>query len=647
MEGLRIVYKLPDPNYFSISLQNLSEEWHRLRTVVDPMGRAIASNSSPGVVMFNEWLYLVYRGHTDDDLRIAWRNIWQEDLVRWEGNIKIRFMPGGIVPKSNSSPNLAVFGNMLYTVHRGSNSDSLFMARFDGATWHGSQLIRARNIELRSSHNPGICAYKGRLHIVYRAWSGDVLYHASSLDGESWVGDAPIVVSRFPLQSTRSPCLCVFKGTLYAVYKAWNSNDLYMADFDGTSWLGQQKIDIAGITPQSDHTPGMAVFLDRLCLVYKSGSSTSLLGASFDGKTWSGNDPIGGNMPYRPQSNEGPNICTVPPALIERSGWMSLLDASMCIGDINLPGTHDSAAINTLMKTPYATQDHSISAQLKSGVRLLDVRLKVKKAGNEFIFVTCHGTVGSLGGANEYQSLESLLEECREFLGANKREAIVMLLQVDDWSDGWPNTGFDLDAKLNALRDLRALLEFYPTIGNAHILPELSAIRGKILLINRISDFIDGANGGDLGLGTPFPWVGNTPGALIQRSEGKREYDFWLQDQFAQLPHPPEKSKTGLVILAFRQYISGQLVLNFASATKALLGESLLGVYVNDRILNFFGETPGTQRIRNFGWLFLDYAFEEFETGKAGYGKVDLVDLIVDSNFGYSRYSRSFRVEGV
>lgn len=60
-----------------------------------------------------------------------------------------------------------------------------------------------------------------------------------------------------------------------------------------------------------------------------------------------------------------------------RQTWMTSLPDSVLLFNINLPGTHDSAAINRVSTTPWACQDKSIASQLNRGIRLFDLRLKV------------------------------------------------------------------------------------------------------------------------------------------------------------------------------------------------------------------------------------------------------------------------------
>jgi hypothetical protein len=143
-----------------------------------------------------------------------------------------------------------------------------------------------------------------------------------------------------------------------------------------------------------------------------------------------------------------------------RRSWMANFHDSTQIGDINIPGTHDSAAITTTLGTPYACHDLSITEQLKYGIRLLDIRLKVAKDDNSDInFVTCHGKIGSKIGLNEFQTFPSLLDECKNFLKRNLTEVIIMSIKIDDWSSYKEGD----DAVIIALKNL---LSSYPTTSS-------------------------------------------------------------------------------------------------------------------------------------------------------------------------------------
>ena len=61
------------------------------------------------------------------------------------------------------------------------------------------------------------------------------------------------------------------------------------------------------------------------------------------------------------------------------SNWMSYLKDDLLISDINIPGSHDCAAINKHSHSKWDRQDVSITEQLIRGIRLLDVRIAIMK----------------------------------------------------------------------------------------------------------------------------------------------------------------------------------------------------------------------------------------------------------------------------
>ncbi|MEL7146976.1 MAG: phosphatidylinositol-specific phospholipase C domain-containing protein, partial [Bacteroidota bacterium] len=194
-----------------------------------------------------------------------------------------------------------------------------------------------------------------------------------------------------------------------------------------------------------------------------------------------------------------------PPPNMDR--WMDSIHDDTFISEINIPGSHDSASINKNIYTLYATQGFTITEQLVRGIRLLDVRVSISKTNGEFVFFTCHGNIGSYFGVNEYQSLKSLLDECKEFLLQQTTETILMIIKVDDWNEV---TGDDQKA---ALEQLKNLLSAYP-IDTPVELPSLGACRGKIMLYNRINDETD--------LGAPIAFPYNKTVSPVSPVPGKR-----------------------------------------------------------------------------------------------------------------------------
>jgi hypothetical protein len=600
-------------------------------TAIKSQNGSINANSrtAPGTAVLNNWLYIVYKPVDSTDLNCAWF-----DGTKWNGGIPIKSMNGGIALQSNSSPKIAEFHGVLYMVYLPPNSNSLHCAWFDGVKWAGGTPIRTaenHDFVLQSSDNPGICSYKGNLYIVFFVVTAFELCLAW-FNGVTWLRAAMISSmpgNIRPNPHGTTPGMTEYGGLLYLVYNGPRSK-FYTCIFDGNKWRGNTEIGSqpGGIDPVSDFGPGLSAFKDQLCLAYSSPSSTSpsagnLYACYFNGTAWHGNTKIdtpGGVSIAAKTPIQVSAAGTIPE---DQSNWLTRLRDDILIGDINLPGSHDAAAINRSMTTPYACQNLSITRQLQCGIRILDVRLQASLDKNLFTFMTCHGTIGSTVGANVYQSFTSLMDECRQFLVANGGETIVMILTIEDWSNITERT-----VKDQAIAALEHLVARYP-ITSPRSMPTLGALRGKILLYNRIHNHPD--------LGVPIDWDDNTEGSYAKNALA-RQYRIYVQDKFQGFSTFNSRTeKLNLVTAAFGRQRSGESVLNFASAT--WVG---MGLYIMPDLLNFFGQNAAAQRPSKFGWIMFDYGLDNFDTDI--YSKLNIVTMIIASNFGYRGYEKKFKV---
>lgn len=593
----------------------------------------IQTATVPGVTVYHNWIYIVYKPLDSNDLCFAWFN-----GSRWVGGIKINSMPGAISPKSDSSPSMVVYNGTLYMVYVSSGSTDLYYACFDGTTWFGNVKIcdQPGYITPKAKTNPGICVYQDKLYLFYNDSLTGVL-HLAWYDGAHWCGNNPVLTqteTSWPIQGFMPSGAGVFKGLLYLSYvKYGNSNyPICTCTFDGTTWTDNDIISLqpGGCNPKTIFAAGLSILEDKLYLLYKERSAVSadLFSCHFDGKTWGGEaairDQPGGIIT---SADKYPRVGTIA-TTINHAKWMSELPDDILIGDINLPGSHDAAAINTLIVTPYACQNYSITRQLEYGIRVLDVRLKIIFRNGAFVFMTCHGTTGSTLRLNEYQSFQSLLDECRQFLGSNPSETILMILKIDDWSNVTDSN------RIQALVQLEFLLRPYPTVVHSYM-PRLGGIRGKILLYNRIDN--------DPELGVLIGWSDNTAGSFADPPHG-RTYDVYVQDKYdlGIVYDSARKEKLDLVKIAFNSHRSGRAVLNFASATAGI--PKLWGIYIMEDLLAYFGSEEAINRPSKFGWIMFDYGLDYYKTDI--YSNVSMVTLIISSNFKYRGYEDKFCVIG-
>ncbi|ORX94224.1 PLC-like phosphodiesterase [Basidiobolus meristosporus CBS 931.73] len=128
------------------------------------------------------------------------------------------------------------------------------------------------------------------------------------------------------------------------------------------------------------------------------------------------------------------------PDLTNRSRWMEeMVECSPGFGEkriheICIPGSHNSATRITIEAgQPWVVcQRHTISAQLRGGIRYLDFRV-CDDAGDEQLWAS-HGSLCSL--------LINHLEELRDFLDENSKEIVCVLIKKD-WDRKLTAQGLD------------------------------------------------------------------------------------------------------------------------------------------------------------------------------------------------------------
>jgi hypothetical protein len=165
-------------------------------------------------------------------------------------------------------------------------------------------------------------------------------------------------------------------------------------------------------------------------------------------------------------------------------------------------------------------------------------------------------------------------------------------------------------------------------------MPKLKDVRGKIFLYNRMYT----APESDVKFGAPLNIPGNTSGNYCEQNVNLT-YKIYVQDKYTNLSlWLPERDKFYLVTQAFQQKKLGEVVLNFASATSL----KILGVYIMDMLLDYFGEKTVSERPHKFGWTMFDDAFSKYLTDN--YGQINIVSLVISSNFNYSGFENTFQV---
>ncbi|MBI1686157.1 PI-PLC domain-containing protein [Caulobacter hibisci] len=417
--------------------------------------------------------------------------------------------------------------------------------------------------------------------------------------------------------------LYLFQSTSEASAVKWTyrDHDLYLAKEENDRWLGEGRNNYAGWGLGSTwYAP--VLYNDDKSISLKSAPDRHLRGPDSDGYLyWSADDSATDILTFE---------------LIEPAAWMKHIPGETLLSAINIPGTHDSAAINETWTTFYSCHDRTISDQLEGGVRLLDVRLQIvptvsPTGGDTYSFNTCHGDHGLGFDFHVYEPLAELLATCSDFLSRNPSEVVAMSLKIDD-QNGVADT--DLPSVLDTLLGLLGSYGIAPLSGQMR---SLANVRGKVYLIDRIiPDLIDPQRQPQLAqpivtqienddFGIPLAMPDNTPGAGLPPKPPKRPFPLYVQDQYKDLPiGNAEVEKFGLFVQAQAFKPADGLLIDFASATQL----ALLGVYIQDKVVAYID----SNRPSSLGWCLFDYEERSFQTTL---GMASPVEMIIASNFGY------------
>jgi hypothetical protein len=171
--------------------QQLNWSWGLPISVLTNGRIAPKSNISPNVIAFNNKLYIIYKGESSNDLYLT---IF-DSTAGWSGDVKISSQPGGIFPESSDRPSLVIFNNLLYMIYKGPNNTDLNYAVFDGNAWRGNAKIseQAGGIHPESDLNPGLLWLDNRMWLAYKSPNNTNLNYAY-FDGTTWSGNSQIRV---------------------------------------------------------------------------------------------------------------------------------------------------------------------------------------------------------------------------------------------------------------------------------------------------------------------------------------------------------------------------------------------------------------------------------------------------------------------
>lgn len=222
-----------------------------------------------------------------------------------------------------------------------------------------------------------------------------------------------------------------------------------------------------------------------------------------------------------------------------RATWMTQLPDDLPIQDLSVPGTHDSAALLGFTHFNVSvTQNMKIEDQLSSGIRFLDLRVKIMFEHRGLAMYHGADAIYDPDHPNTYDQFyyKAVIQKCVDFLKAHPNEGIIISLKSegDTEYEGWTlEDWFRQIANEVAADNPPGTWDrwwHYPSNVNA----TLKDIRGKMLLWRR---FPRGCTHFSLDTSTPFALdltpmnskYDNTTGASWYAPEGGYSY---VQDHY-------------------------------------------------------------------------------------------------------------------
>jgi len=278
--------------------------------------------------------------------------------------------------------------------------------------------------------------------------------------------------------------------------------------------------------------------------------------------------------------------------------WMRYIDSNMRISQINIPGSHDSGAIDMgkgegsfLISLFTKTQDLTIFDQLIQGTRYLDIRLAWDVAKRDVIIV--HGVI------NTSITFADVLNDIYYFLSLKDNngqritdsEAIVLSLKID-------RSGHDNEIISRVMEYISQNPTYWFT--NRYI-PTLAEVRGKIVLATRFTS--------NFGLSVDWNDMGeaNRPQCNVCYKERGVQglnsfYNVVAQDYYSISPENKWNVFSG--VLANLKSSANTILINFLSISNLdMVGTARS---LNNKLLNV-----NTQIRPENGWIIVDFTRAE------------------------------------
>lgn len=243
----------------------------------------------------------------------------------------------------------------------------------------------------------------------------------------------------------------------------------------------------------------------------------------------------------------------------KKSDWMANIDGKKYLNELSIPGSHDTCALYEPLRQLAQCQNYTVCDQLNMGVRYLDLRVNVVKSN----LVISHGPI--------FQGItfDQVMEQCYYFLSKNPSEAVIVSLKHELIARDKNNEFNTLFLKRLSCHRKEWFIE--------NRIPQLSEVRGKLVLLNRVKDL-------GIGINASENWIHN--GTSMIEHDGFRLH---IQDKFKieTLEEAWELAKNHFQSLTKESNGKKVLSINFHSGVFGYPHVKKVANYVNDYFLKF------------------------------------------------------------
>ena len=198
---------------------------------------------------------------------------------------------------------------------------------------------------------------------------------------------------------------------------------------------------------------------------------------------------------------------------------MADLPDELLLGEIVMPGTHDSATQKVQLAFFSKCQAKDVAGQLEDGFRYLDIRLGID--AEQGTMKLMHGFT-SCKAENGVLTLDRVLDSCYAFLERHPAETVVFAVKQEYGDESIAEFQTLLQKYIDQNRDKWLLTDTVPSLGES---------RGKLVLMRRYED----AAGFGPSSGIPMLWEnqsGSKDLSLHAVPEDNGGYTLWVQDRY-------------------------------------------------------------------------------------------------------------------